>query len=50
MPAAETLDAILSGENYILEMAEDGIQTLEKVQTLRPDLILLDDDAWHGRF
>ncbi|MBK9780199.1 MAG: response regulator [Anaerolineales bacterium] len=38
----ETLDAILSGENYILEMAEDGIQTLEKVQTLQPDLILLD--------
>ena len=38
----DTLEAILASENYNLQMAEDGLQALEKADTLHPDLILLD--------
>lgn len=38
----ETLESVLSGEGYNLQMAEDGIQALEKADELHPDLILLD--------
>ncbi len=37
-----TLEAILDGQGYNLQMAEDGFAALEKVKTLQPDLILLD--------
>ena len=38
----DTLEAILSGEDYHLVMAENGIQALEKTRELLPDVILLD--------
>ncbi|MBI3169548.1 MAG: response regulator [Chloroflexi bacterium] len=38
----EALESILGGQNYTLQMAEDGLQALEKADTLHPDLILLD--------
>lgn len=38
----ELLDAYLSGRGYEIETAEDGAETLEKVQSFAPDLILLD--------
>jgi len=38
----DTLEAILASENYNLQMAEDGLQALEKADALHPDLILLD--------
>lgn len=38
----EALEAILASENYNLQMAEDGIQALEKADAMHPDLILLD--------
>jgi signal transduction histidine kinase len=40
--ARETLIAMLEGENYQLELAKDGFQTLQILNRLRPDLILLD--------
>jgi len=36
----DTLEAILSGEDYHLVMAENGIQALEKTRELLPDVIL----------
>jgi putative two-component system response regulator len=38
----ETLQSILEGEGYQLEMAENGMQALEKARKLSPDVILLD--------
>ena len=38
----ETLQSILEGEGYELEMAENGLQALEKARKLSPDVILLD--------
>ncbi len=38
----ETLEAMLTGKTYSLEVAEDGLQALEKADARRPDLILLD--------
>lgn len=40
--ARETLAAMLEGEDYDLRMAKDGIQALQVLEQLRPDLILLD--------
>ena len=40
--ARETLISMLEGENYELELAKDGFQTLQILNRLRPDLILLD--------
>ena len=40
--AAELLEAYLSGPEYELQFASDGVETLEKVAAQRPDLILLD--------
>ena len=38
----ETLQSILEGEGYELEMAENGVQAIEKAKKLLPDVILLD--------
>jgi putative two-component system response regulator len=38
----ETLQSILEGEGYRLEMAENGPQALEKAKQILPDVILLD--------
>jgi putative two-component system response regulator len=38
----ETLQAVLEGEGYELEMAENGPQAIEKAKRLLPDVILLD--------
>src|SRR5215212_2195954 len=38
----ETLQSILEGEGYELEMAENGLQAIEKAKKLLPDVILLD--------
>lgn len=37
-----TIEAILEGEGYTIEMAENGQQALEKARSLLPDVILLD--------
>jgi putative two-component system response regulator len=37
-----TLESILDGQGYALEFAENGIEALEKVGRLLPDIILLD--------
>jgi putative two-component system response regulator len=38
----ETLQAVLEGEGYELEMAENGMEAIEKAKKLLPDVILLD--------
>ena len=38
----QTLESILDGQGYQLEMAENGLQALEKAYQLLPDVILLD--------
>jgi putative two-component system response regulator len=38
----ETLQSVLEGEGYELEMAESGLQAIEKAKRLLPDVILLD--------
>mgnify|MGYP000090076689 CR=1 FL=1 len=38
----ELLEAYLAGESYQIDVAYDGISTLERVQVDQPDLILLD--------
>lgn len=38
----ETLQSVLEGEGYELEMAENGFQAIEKARELLPDVILLD--------
>ena len=40
--ARETLLAMLESENYQIEQAKDGFQTLQMLQYIKPDLILLD--------
>ena len=40
--AAELLEAYLSGPEYDLDFAADGVETLQRVAAKRPDLILLD--------
>ena len=42
VPNVELLDAYLAGCSYEIETAGDGAETLEKVQSFMPDLILLD--------
>ena len=42
VPNIELLDAYLSGLDYEIETAQDGAETLEKVKSFAPDLILLD--------
>jgi putative two-component system response regulator len=37
-----TIESILDGQGYKLEFAENGLQALEKVSSLLPDIILLD--------
>jgi len=37
-----TLESILDGQGYQLEMAENGLQALEKAEKCLPDVILLD--------
>ena len=39
---AELLEAYLDGSDYDIEIATDGEDTLRKVQSFQPDLILLD--------
>ena len=41
-PNVELLEAYLAGLDYEIETAEDGAETLEKVRSFAPDLILLD--------
>ena len=48
----DTLEAILEPEGYILVMAENGYQALEKAVQIKPDVILLDvmmpeQDGWN---
>ena len=38
----ETLQSVLEGEGYELEMAENGLQAIEKAKKLLPDVIVLD--------
>ncbi|HAV78530.1 MAG TPA: two-component system response regulator [Anaerolineae bacterium] len=38
----QTLESILEGEGYNIEMAENGMQAIEKAKQLLPDVILLD--------
>ncbi len=38
----ELLEAYLAGEDYEIEFASDGLDTLEKVSSFKPDVILLD--------
>jgi putative two-component system response regulator len=38
----QTLESILEGQGYKLEMAENGAQALEKARRILPDVILLD--------
>jgi CheY-like chemotaxis protein len=38
----ELLEAYLAGESYLIDVAYDGHQTLERVAKSQPDLILLD--------
>ena len=33
---------LLSGQGYDLEMAENGVEALEKIKVFEPDLVLLD--------
>jgi CheY-like chemotaxis protein len=37
-----TIEALLESDNYTLVFAENGLQGLEKAETLTPDLVLLD--------
>jgi len=39
---AELLEAYLDGADYDIELATDGDDTLRKVQSFQPELILLD--------
>ena len=37
-----TLESILEEQGYVIEMAENGVEALEKAHQLLPDVILLD--------
>ena len=41
-PNCELLEAYLEGVDCVIEIAEDGQQTIDKVKSFQPDLILLD--------
>ena len=41
-PNCELLEAYLEGVDCVIEFAEDGQQTIDKVASFKPDLILLD--------
>ncbi|RMF64839.1 MAG: response regulator [Calditrichaeota bacterium] len=38
----QLLNTYLSAEGYVVVTAQDGVEALEKVKTLDPDLVLLD--------
>jgi len=38
----QTIESVLEGEGYNIELAENGFQAIEKARTLLPDVILLD--------
>jgi len=38
----QTIESVLEGEGYRLEMAENGAQAIERAKSLLPDVILLD--------
>ncbi|HET9909812.1 MAG TPA: HD domain-containing phosphohydrolase [Anaerolineales bacterium] len=38
----QTLESVLDRDGYHIEMAENGLQALEKVKALQPDVVLLD--------
>ncbi|MBQ9372511.1 MAG: response regulator [Thermoguttaceae bacterium] len=38
----ELLEAFLIGENFELEFANDGLETIQKTESFKPDLILLE--------
>ena len=38
----QTVESVLEGEGYIIELAENGFQAIEKARRLLPDVILLD--------
>lgn len=38
----QTLESVLEGEGYDLDMAENGLQAIEKARATMPDVILLD--------
>jgi putative two-component system response regulator len=38
----QTLESILEGQGYQIEMAENGVEALEKARQILPDVILLD--------
>lgn len=38
----QTLESVLDGEGYTLEMAENGLQAIEMAKRILPDVILLD--------
>jgi putative two-component system response regulator len=38
----QTLESVLEGEGYDLEMAENGLEAIEKAKIFTPDVILLD--------
>ncbi|MFN8412005.1 MAG: response regulator [Anaerolineales bacterium] len=40
--ARQTIESILEGQGYLLEMAENGMQAIEKALEILPDVILLD--------
>ena len=42
LTARETLVAMLEGERYDLQVAKDGVQALQMLEEIQPDLILLD--------
>ena len=39
----------LEGQNFIIHTAADGEEGLRKFFDLRPDVLVADDDAPHGR-
>lgn len=38
----QTLESVLDGDGYNIEMAENGFEALEKARAIQPDVILLD--------
>jgi putative two-component system response regulator len=38
----QTIESVLEGDGYHIEMAENGFQALEKVRQLLPDVVILD--------
>ena len=38
----QTLESVLEGDGYTIEMAENGFEAIEKARSLQPDVILLD--------